>query len=88
MGVITRRDYSASPTYALAQHAARPGRAGLLYGLLEASAATSGCACWPRAPAWESAARSEHNQMQMHSVLVQPTVVHLGSAGDINHRKL
>lgn len=61
---------------------------GSFLGLQEASAATSGHACWPHAPAWETAAQREHNQMQMHFVLVQPTVVHLGSTGDINHRKL
>lgn len=88
MTVITEEGSSAPPAYALAQHAARPGRAGLLVGLQEPSAATSGHARWPHAPAWETAAQREHNQMQMHFVLVQPIVVHLGSTGDINHRKL
>lgn len=39
-------------------------------------------------PAVQDACLERHNQMQMHFVWVQPTVVHLGSTGDIHHRKL
>lgn len=43
---------------------------------------------WPAIPAAGTPAPKKHNQMQMHCVWVQPTAVHLGSTGDINHRKL